>query len=62
MTRTALVIALAFGLIDPSFVAEAQTPTKLPRVGWLGDMAPPLIPVVRRTNERARWRPAAPAC
>src|SRR5215468_3507453 len=41
MTRTALVIALAFGLIDRSFVAEAQTPTKLPRVGWLGNMAPP---------------------
>src|SRR5262249_20376411 len=41
MTRTALVIALAFVLIDPSFVAEAQTPTKLPRVGWLGNMAPP---------------------
>ena len=58
MMRIALVIALALGLIDPSFVAEAQTPTKLPRVGWLGNMAPPPPPVGQLEGFRQGLREA----
>jgi len=58
MIGIALVIALAFGLIDPSFVAEAQTPTKLSRVGWLGNMAPPPPPVGQLEGFRQGLREA----
>src|SRR5262249_53206913 len=44
MSRRCLCITIAafcFLLLATLLAAEAQTPTKLPRVGWLGNMAPP---------------------
>ena len=36
-----IVVAALCLLLAAPLAAEAQTPTKLPRVGWLGNMAPP---------------------
>ncbi len=45
MKRITAIIALVLELFATPLSAEAQTPTKLPRVGWLGNMAapPPIV-------------------
>lgn len=43
--RFALVVGLALGVLLTPLVAEAQPAGRLPRVGWLGNMAPPPPPV-----------------